>query len=60
MHIPPWLDDERKEAAEVYAEVIHRACVCAWEPTYEDPDNPRWRLVMRKRQCVIHGLKGHV
>lgn len=60
MHIPPWLDGERKRTVAVYADVIHAACPCEWVPAKDNPGRPRWRLAIRKPKCVIHGAKGYI
>lgn len=58
MHIPPWLDSERRETVAVYADAKHKVCPCEWVPAKSDPS--RWKLVMRKPKCVIHGAKGYI
>lgn len=60
MHNPPWLDSERRRTVEVTADVIHAACPCEWVPTKTPGAKGRWKLAIRKRTCVIHGVNGHI
>jgi hypothetical protein len=60
MHVPPWLDDLRAQTVEIYANAIHSKCPCEWTEATVTPEHGKWKLVLRKRSCPIHGAGGHI
>lgn len=53
-----WLPEDR-HTLEVTCDQIHRACVCRWDKTGEAFGGGRfWRLIERKKQCILHGADG--
>lgn len=55
---PSWLPPERW-TADTFIDRLHPSCVCQWEKTGHPHGEGRyWRLVERKRGCVLHGASG--